>query len=998
MTQILCTLFFLSGAAALLFETLWFRQAGLAFGNSVWASSLVLSSFMAGLALGNAAMARFGARIRRPVRLYAGLELVIAAAGVALVYALPALGAWLAPLFRSLAAQPWALNPLRLGLGFGLLVLPAAAMGATLPVLVQALTSRAHSFGSVLGRLYGWNTLGAVVGAIAGEAFLIERFGVRGSALVAGTCNATAAAVALGLALRLRSRGEGALEAPAPAEAAPALAAPAWRVSVAAFLAGGILLALEVVWFRFLHLFVHSGGLVFSLMLAVVLTGIAFGGFAGGRWLGRAPSAADHTATLALLAGAAVVLLYGAFSLPLAHQANVLVARPGNVLGLSVALMFPVSFLSGALFTCMGALLRRQLAPDTRAAGWLTLMNTLGAALGSALCGFVLLPLLGMERSFFGLAAGYGVVALLVWSRGASSGRSVRVARLAGVGAFALGLVLFPFGKMTSVYLRTSIDRWDPDRLAQVVAVREGRTETSVVLRHAFAGATVEHRLLTDGFAMSATGAFARRYQKLYVYWPAALHPDLERALLISYGVGSTAKALVDTASLRRIDVVDISREILALSDIVYPDPAEHPLRDPRVRVFIEDGRFFLQTTAARYDLITGEPPPPKNAGIVNLYTQEYFQLIYDRLAEGGIATYWLPVHNTLPSDTRAIIHAFCNVFADCSLWSGNDLDWMLVGSRGARWTRSEALFTRQWRDPRVAPELRAVGLEVPEQLGALFMADAEQLHALVAGTPPLTDDYPKRLGNARHTPARARATYRSWMNTDLHRERFLASSFIARVWPEALRQRTLPYFDVQRLADATAAGTPVDITERLRQVEFLLRATPLVTLPLWRLGVSSDQLRAVEARIAAGDPPGRFAEVLARRALARRDFDGAWQTAARLARPRDAGWLYFRVLALRLAGRADEALELLKSNLAWLPDDARSRDFRGWLAGLAALAGPGPGARGALQPASASASATRSSSSASPPSQKRGSVTSSPMRASSAAGASDPPARSSSK
>ena len=71
MTGILCTIAFVSGAAALLFETLWFRQASLSFGNSEWASSLVLSSFMAGLALGNGLVARFGARSARPVRFYA---------------------------------------------------------------------------------------------------------------------------------------------------------------------------------------------------------------------------------------------------------------------------------------------------------------------------------------------------------------------------------------------------------------------------------------------------------------------------------------------------------------------------------------------------------------------------------------------------------------------------------------------------------------------------------------------------------------------------------------------------------------------------------------------------------------------------------------------------------------------------------------------------------------------------------------------------------------
>ena len=70
-------------------------------------------------------------------------------------------------------------------------------------------------------------------------------------------------------------------------------------------------------------------------------------------------------------------------------------------------------------------------------------------------------------------------------------------------------LALFPFGKMESVYLRTSIGRWDADHKAEIVAVREGRTETSVYLRHALEGEPLQYRLLTDGFAMSATGTMA---------------------------------------------------------------------------------------------------------------------------------------------------------------------------------------------------------------------------------------------------------------------------------------------------------------------------------------------------------------------------------------------------------------------------------------------------------------------------------------------------------
>src|SRR6185295_20306303 len=98
MIALLCSIFFASGASALIFETLWFRQAGLAFGNSVWASSLVLAGFMGGLAMGNALSARYGDRYRNPVRVYAVAEVVIALTGVGLVYLFPFFGAALAPL------------------------------------------------------------------------------------------------------------------------------------------------------------------------------------------------------------------------------------------------------------------------------------------------------------------------------------------------------------------------------------------------------------------------------------------------------------------------------------------------------------------------------------------------------------------------------------------------------------------------------------------------------------------------------------------------------------------------------------------------------------------------------------------------------------------------------------------------------------------------------------------------------------------------------------
>jgi spermidine synthase len=88
MSRAVSVVFFVSGAAGLIFEVVWFNRSGLVFGNSVWAASLVLSSFMAGLAGGNALVACFGRRIRRHLLVYAALEAVVAVSGIAVTYGL----------------------------------------------------------------------------------------------------------------------------------------------------------------------------------------------------------------------------------------------------------------------------------------------------------------------------------------------------------------------------------------------------------------------------------------------------------------------------------------------------------------------------------------------------------------------------------------------------------------------------------------------------------------------------------------------------------------------------------------------------------------------------------------------------------------------------------------------------------------------------------------------------------------------------------------------
>ena len=76
--------------------------------------------------------------------------------------------------------------------------------------------------------------------------------------------------------------------------------------------------------------------------------------------------------------------------------------------------MFPLSLVSGVIFTLIGAALRRVRDSEIEAAGDLTLANTSGAALGSLIGGFVLLPVLGREASFMVIALLYGANGLLL--------------------------------------------------------------------------------------------------------------------------------------------------------------------------------------------------------------------------------------------------------------------------------------------------------------------------------------------------------------------------------------------------------------------------------------------------------------------------------------------------------------------------------------------------------------------------------------------------------
>ncbi len=887
MQQLLYLVFFLSGFAALVFETLWFRQAGLAFGNSVWSATLVLSSFMGGLALGNGLILRFGKKLTRPIWFYALLETLIAVAGLLIVLVLPGIGAWLSPLFQPFLDSPAVLNLLRLAIAFIILMVPATAMGATLPVLVNALSRRDDNFGRVLGKLYGLNTLGATAGVLITELYIVRWLGIQGAGFFAALISLSAVLIAL---LVRKNTGWSSKTKPGADGHEPDIyRTPVTlygkRYLLAAFMAGAALLGLEVLWFRFLLLFQPGTSLVFAIMLATVLCGIAMGGITT-AWLYSMQILVHRY--IRLVAGLSALLVTISYAIFSWVQSSWLLEfgatgfQGGFVLA-AIILMLPVSVASGALFIMLGRALKEEAGNGTRTTAWLTLCNTAGAMLGSLMTGFTLLPMLGIENSLFIMLALYGLMALLVPRPIPDPGRRKLAWSVPIFAVFILSVMLFPFGLMTETFLGKTITQRFPD--TRIVASREGLTETAIYLEYERFGQPFFYRLLTNSYSMSTTNEQSMRYMKLFVYLPVAIRENPKSALLISYGIGNTAKALTDTSSLESIDIVDISSNIMELSKVVYPDPESYPLTDERVKVHVEDGRFFLQTTEKEFDLITSEPPPPTIAGVVNLYTQEYFELIRNRLTPGGINSYWLPGHSLEENATKAIIKAFCNVFEDCSLWAGAGLDWVLLGSRDAPGltgsSGSSALedFSSQWKDSRVADELRAIGVENPAQLGSLFMADADDLKRATRDVQPVVDTFPYRILLPYSASRQVPPLYAWMMDTTRAAQSFADSEFIRHHWPAELIADTLPYFSSQRLINqryAPGLDKPAPYTiDRLRQV---LVDTDLESLPLWMMGSNYFEQRLLDN--VATDPQYTQAYEwgLARRDIAERRYTEAMQ------------------------------------------------------------------------------------------------------------------------
>ncbi|PYN05029.1 MAG: hypothetical protein DME07_01305 [Candidatus Rokuibacteriota bacterium] len=742
---------FLSGVSGLLYEVVWARMLHLLFGDTVLAVSTVLASFMAGLAMGSFWIGRYIDRRRRVLAVYAGLEAGIGLSALLFPVVLQALTPLYVWLHQSLSASFWLFSLVRFLLAFGLLCVPTALMGATLPVLSRYLVQSSATLGWNVGALYALNTGGAVLGCFMAGYVLIGSAGLSRTVWIGAALNFAIALVVWVGQRWIEAPGAREVPSSSPRDTAPAVALyddrTVRRVLWSFALAGCAALSYEVIWTRALTFFVGNSTYAFSAMLTTFLCGLALGSALVAR-------ISDRSANVLALLGALQVGIgvYGILTIAILGRlfygldgwwegfSN---AYWGAPLGLTFLKTFvvilPPTLCMGAAFPLVSKIVAQ--GPDVvgRGVGSAYACNTLGAIVGAWVSGFVAIPLLGIHHSL-------ALTALLSLGTGgvllASSSTSRRRQGVLYAGALSCFIAVmvttrtFRFADIAGEPEKTVL-HYDED-VAGVVKV---------------ATDIYDRKLLSiNGWSVAGTGspnpdvALVNDYpeiQKMLAHLPMLLHPAPRRVLVIGFGAGGTAWSLSRYAALRRLDIVEFVPGVIRAARF-FPEVNHDVLTDPRVRVIIDDGRNYLLVTPETYDVLSVDTLDPKHAGNGNLYTREFYELSRRVLKPGGVFVQWLPYHQVDNASLKMIARTFQDVYPHATMWLNRFKGYTLLLGTLEPLQIDVARLDAHFRTPAVQRDLAEVHVGTPWQFLESFAMRSDTVRRYAVGSARLnTYDHP---------------------------------------------------------------------------------------------------------------------------------------------------------------------------------------------------------------------------------------------------------------
>lgn len=759
-------LFFLSGFSGLIYELVWVRMLTMYVGGGNFSVSIVLTVFMAGLALGSALAGRLVDRIEKPsslVAAYGLLELAIGVYGLLFPFILAACEPGYAFIYRHIFSSLLGYGLASSVLSTLLLLIPATLMGATLPLLSRYIIEALPVVGTRTGLLYGLNTIGGALGALITGFWLIQWFGVTGTLWTAVTINTVIGVVCLvafggtGVARSLASDLRHSI--PATHTRVDRQFAAACAVLAAS---GFCAMACEVIWTKLLGLLVGPTMYSFTIILFTFITGLALGSVVFGWVCDRSKN--PFLLLLATQLAAAVSMLVVSqllgnsqlfFAKVLsAFQGDLRLMELSKVAALFVFMVTPTIFL-GAAFPIAARIGISRADTVGSSVGTMYSANTIGALLGSFLAGFAMIPLMGKAHSLSLLACLQAVVAGAAYLA-VAPGRGGRLSpALATVSVVILAAALLPRWDNVALaqakYYRFYNFSSTLERMSYAQALIAGTDRTADKLRcdrvlylddgiggFVAVGETESGLTGTNRFLSISGKADASSVGDLYTFVltgqiPMLLHSNAASAMVIGLASGITAGEMLNYP-LKQLDVLEISPQVVKAC--AYFSPWNNGvLTDSRVNIIEQDARTHLTLTDRKYDIIVSEPSNPWMAGIANLFSADFYNKVKSRLNPGGIFVQWVHAYQCDWEMFCMQGRTFASVFPRGFLMntSMNGDDYFLVATRDGENALNLSTIAgnlrhaQKSRNMRMADHRLLLPLVRSENFGTLF--DSGDIH-----------------------------------------------------------------------------------------------------------------------------------------------------------------------------------------------------------------------------------------------------------------------------
>ncbi len=767
--QIVLTLaFVLSGAAGLMYESIWSRYLGLFVGHSAYAQTIVLVMFLGGMSAGSAWVARRSAALKSPLMWYARAEAATGVIGLAFHSVFVGVTAFcydsLFPALPGgtvLLVVKWTMA--------ALLILPQSVLlGTTFPLMsagfLRAVSPDGHSgSGKVLANLYFANSLGAAIGVLVAGFVLINAFGLPGTLESAAALNIVVAAMVVAVVQLAQEERDAPVDAtPVPATVTAPVGAWFTRTLMAIALGTAVSSFIyEIAWVRMLSLVLGSATHSFELMLSAFILGLSLGAF----WVRtRADTFRDPVRALAVtqwVMGGLAIATMSVYLLSFDWMAALLQALAKSDEGYRVfsvaryamclAVMLPATFCAGITLPLITRLLLGAGAGE-RAIGAVYSINTFGSIVGAALAALVLMPLIGLKALLVsGAVIDMALGTWLMWLAGESS-RETRKLAIALVGAtvlMVLGSTLnAPF---TREILTSGVFRYGRVEKGEhtVVFYKDGRTATVSVRK---TPGKMEYALATNGkpdasistvwFDTTAKGQSPmggdESTQILLPMIVLAHAPRAAEGAVIGQGSGMSSHFLLGSPHLKRLTTIDIEPEMVRGSHTFYPIN-RRVFDDRRAHFVYDDARSVFASARRQYDVVLSEPSNPWVSGVSGLFTEEFYRRARQYLAPHGVFGQWLHLYEINDALVLSVVRAVHRNFASYRMYLTGDVDILIVASNDS------VLPEPDWSVldyPDIAADLKRFRKITPEAMEGTVLATKAALAPVVLNGGPVNSDF----------------------------------------------------------------------------------------------------------------------------------------------------------------------------------------------------------------------------------------------------------------